>query len=224
MEGVTAEVTRLETEYARLIADLTTWALDVPQRHPVLDIALDDHTRAEEQIHRLAIKAQLEEGWRRESDADELNGGQEVTHKLVIDTPIIGALPDINARFEHISLLEMSGEGTTSNVEGLLQGFPKLKVLSLHRYTMGDIPAAILNQPHLITLSLTECAIRLTPHSANALSGMRTLEYLDLSENPLGITPTVSNLHNLNTLHLENTGINHPPAGVFSCQTCEPWT
>ncbi len=216
MEGVTAEVTRLETEYARLIADLTTWALDVPQRHPVLDIALDDHTRAEEQIHRLAIKAQLEEGWRRESDADELNGGQEVTHKLVIDTPIIGALPDINARFEHISLLEMSGEGTTSNVEGLLQGFPKLKVLSLHRYTMGDIPAAILNQPHLITLSLTECAIRLTPHSANALSGMRTLEYLDLSENPLGITPTVSNLHNLNTLHLENTGINQPPAGVFS--------
>lgn len=110
----------------------------------------------------------------------------------------------------------MSGEGTTSNVEGLLQAFPKLKVLSLHRYTMGDIPAAILNQPHLITLSLTECAIRLTPHSANALSGMRTLEYLDLSENPLGITPTVSNLHNLNTLHLENTGINQPPAGVFS--------
>ena len=216
LEAIPTEISRLENEYATLSADLTSWALNVPERHAVLDIPLDEHTRAEEQLARSAIKQQLEEGWRRETEIDELNGGEEVTHKLVLNTPILGELPTLSTRFEHVSMLELKGEETTTNVQGLVRAFPKLRTLLVEKYTLGDIPEVVFNLPRLTSLSLTQCSIRLSAEAAANLRDMRNLIYLDLSDNDLGRAPALDNMPKLEGLYLENCGLGELPAGVFT--------
>ncbi|MFL1418355.1 dermonecrotic toxin domain-containing protein [Pseudomonas fildesensis] len=215
MEAIPGEITRLENEYATLDADLTSWALNVPQRHPLLDVVLDEQARAEEQIQRFEIKRLLEEGWRRESEIDALNGGQEATHKMEFDTPILGDLPDLSARFEHVSLLELRGLGTTTNVEGVARCFPNVTTLLLDKYTLGDIPTRVFNLRRLTSLTLTECRIRLGAEAAAKLRDLHNLEYLDLSDNPLSQAPALDNMPKLETLYLQNCGLSEVPVGVF---------
>lgn len=216
MKAIPTQISRLENEYATLTADLTSWAVNVPERHAVLDIPLDEHSRAEEQLARAAIKQRLEECWRRETEIDDLNGGEEVTHKLVLDTPILGELPTLNARFEHVSMLELRGEESTSNVQGLVRAFPNLRTLLVEKYTLGDVPEAVFNLPRLTTLGLTQCKIRLSAEAAGNLRDMRNLIYLDLSNNDLGRTPALDNMPKLEGLYLENCGLSEMPAGVFT--------
>ncbi|WEX14551.1 hypothetical protein P2T68_28690 [Pseudomonas sp. G11] len=205
---------RLEAEYEKLRADLQQWALDTPQRHPILDVPLDEQTRAQDQLNRMAFKTLLEDAWRRETELDDNNGSLEVTHRLGFDAPILGELPELSARFDHISSFELDGEGTTTRVDGLLKCFPKLKSLTLCKLSLGTIPPTVFTLTGLNTLSLTECAIGLTPISVDALSGVTNLVYLDLSENILGIPPDVSHLTQLESLYLQDTEISELPRGL----------
>lgn len=216
LDAVAPEIERLQLEYAQLGTDLQQWVLNVPARHPVLDTLLDEQTRALEQQNRLSFKAQLEAAWRHETSLDETSGSSELTHQLVIDTPLLGDLPPLNARFDHISELELNGEDCTTNIDGLLRCFPRLVSLTVYRYRLVDIPPAVFNMPRLAILNLAECAIRLTSESAEALAALHGLEYLDLGSNPLGISPDVSQMSNLDGLRLEDTGISEIPRGVFS--------
>lgn len=215
LDAIEGAIRRLESEYARLSADLTVWALTVPERHPVLDVALDEQTAAEEQIRRLAIKATLEEGWRRESEIDDFNGGYAVTHKLTCHTSIFGELPTLSARFEHVSHLELIGEGTTTNVEGLVRAFPNLSTLALDKYALEEIPELIFNLPRLTSLTLTQSRLRLSPRARAQLRDLRNLEYLDLSDNPLGRAPELDNMPKLECLYLQNCELSEVPFGVF---------
>lgn len=209
-------IERLEAEYEKLRADLQQWALDVPHRHPVLDVPLDEQTRAQDQLNRLAFKTLLEDTWRRETELDDNDASLEVTHKLAFDAPILGELPELSSRFEHVSSFELDGAGTTTRVDGLLKCFPKLRSLTLCNLSLGTIPATVFTLTRLSTLSLTECTIGLTPTSVDALSGIKDLVYLDLSDNILGISPDVSHLTRLESLYLQDTEITRLPHGLFA--------
>lgn len=207
---------RLDAEYAKLRTDLQEWALNVPERHPLLDVPLDEQTRAQDQLNRLAFKTLLEEAWRRETDLDEEHDSPEPTHKLTFGAGILGDLPQLSARFDHVSSLELDGDGSTRGLDGLLKSLPGLRSLVISKFNLGDIPPTVFALPRLSTLSLIESAVRLTPGSVNALSGMRNLVYLDLSDNLLGLTPDVSQLTALQSLYLQDTAITETPQGLFA--------
>ena len=105
----------------------------------------------------------------------------------------LGDLPSLNIDFEHISKLELRAEETTSIPQGFLEHFPNLESLLIYRYALNDIPGAVFNLPKLKSLSLANSHIRLTTTSADALSDLQNLEYLDLSHNPLGRLDATNN-------------------------------
>ncbi|MFB3305860.1 dermonecrotic toxin domain-containing protein [Pseudomonas sp. AMR01] len=215
MSDVAGHVTRLEAEYQQLGIDLDQWILDVPERHPLLDLPLDEHTRAQEQLHRRDFKTLLEQAWRRETAEDEESLDDELTHSLSIDTPIMGALPQLSARIEHISRFEFLGNGTTTAVDGTLQCFPNLQTLNVQRCSLRALPRSLFSMPRLCSVELNYCEITLTEDAARSVNDLSAMEFLDLSNNPLTLAPDVSGIQSLIALHLRNTQITRVPPGVF---------
>ncbi|NVZ19679.1 dermonecrotic toxin domain-containing protein [Pseudomonas costantinii] len=215
MNDILPHLTQLEAEYQQLDTDLEQWVLDVPERHPILDIPLDDTARAQEQLQRRNFKTLLKQVWRRESAEDEENLDDELTHSLLIDTPLMGALPQLSARFEHVSRFELIGNGITTHVDGTLQCFPNLQTLALSKCSLRSLPAALFSLPKLSSLELSHCAITLTAESARSLSDLSTVEFFDMSHNPLTHAPDVTGMSQLVALHLRHSQISHVPQGVF---------
>ncbi|WP_315336499.1 dermonecrotic toxin domain-containing protein [Pseudomonas grimontii] len=215
LDAAASEIIQLGIEYEQLRADLQEWALNIPLRDPLLDVVLDAGTRAEEQLRRMQFKTLLEHCWRREIEVDESGTPPYHTYKLVFHAQLLGDMPRLRARFDHVTLIELIGEGSNLNADGLLRRFPNLRHLIIERYTLADIPEPIFSMNALRELGLPENRIRLTPRSAGQLAQMSNLVYLDLSDNPLGITPDVRNLARMQTLYLHNCGLTEVPAGVF---------
>ena len=215
LDAAEPAIEALEQEYEQMRTDLQEWAIDTPEHHPVQDEPLDLQTRAQDQLNRQAFKQLLEQAWRRETapDDDNLSGR---SHILTFNQPIIGELPHVNARLEHVTVIDLEGAGTTTGVNGLLKCVPKLQQLILSKFRLGDIPTQAFNLPELNTLILIDSQIVLTPASNSALSGLQHLQYLDLSGNPLGRTPDVRHVSLLESLYLQETGINQIPEGMFS--------
>lgn len=207
-------LTALEADYQQLVSDLQRWADDVPTHHPILG-ALDDPTRIREETHRSQFKRLLEEAWRRESPEDEESLSEAPSHAVLLDLPIIGALPQLSARFDHVTAFEFRGAITTTHVDGTLSSFNALHSLNISQCSLEQLPMALFSMPHLSSLELSNCAIKLTPQTASAIGDLHTLEFLDMSNNPLGHAPDVSNLRQLTSLHLHDTQISELPAGVF---------
>lgn len=211
LDDISLHLTRLETEAQTLDADLSQWALDVPLQHPLHGTPLDEQSRAAEQVRRLSFKAQLQRCWHREPPQDAMN-----PQRLLIDTHVMGDLPQVGARFEAITELELVGDKSGMDVSAFLKSFPHLNSLSISGYALRDVPQVVLNTPRLIVLGLDDCDVHLSASSADALSGMSNLEFLDLEENPLGRTPDLSHMHKLTTLYLGHTGLTEVPPGLFS--------
>lgn len=215
MAAVDPTLTRLEAEYEQLGNDLQLWVQAVPDRHPILDVPLDEQTRALDQLSRQNFKTLLEQAWRRESALDEESLGDEPSHMVHTDTPILGDLPQLNANFNHVTSFELIGNGTTTGVDGTLRSFKHLQSLTLTKCSLGTLPESIQYMPKLSTLAMEECAIRLTPDTRGALAHLNQLDFLDLSNNPLGLAPDISSLHQLASLHLRNAALSEAPEGVF---------
>jgi len=216
LNNAPAEVERLALEYPQMQTQLQAWALDIPQRDPLLDTVLDEGARAEEQIRRLHFKDLLERCWRRESELDDSNSVIRRSYKLVFHGQLLGDMPQLNARFNHVSLLEIIGDGTNQQVDGLLRCLPNLINLTLEGHALLDIPATVFNLPRLRYLKLADNQIRLTPNSQEQLSRLVHLEYLDMSDNPLTLLPDLRNLTRLKSIYLHNCELVQVPEGVFS--------
>lgn len=215
MAEVTTYLARLEAEYQQLGADLQQWVLSVPARHPVLDVPLDEPSRAEEQLRRRDFKRLLEQAWRRETEEDTRSPGEDLTYRLTVDLTLMGELPRINARFEHISLFDFTGDGTTTAVDATLDCFPNLQTLKLRHCYLRSLPRALFKLPKLTYLDLSHCAITLTADTARTVSELSALEFLGMNHNPLGLAPDVSGLNNLLALQLRNNQMSSVPHGVF---------
>lgn len=218
IDAASSELIRLGIEYDQLRTDLREWALNVPLRDPLLDVVLDAGTRAEEQLRRMQFKTVLEQCWRRETEADDSGSPPYRTHKLVFHAQLLGDMPRLRARFAHVTLVELIGEGSNLNADGLLRAFPNLRHLIIERYTLTDIPEPVFSMTALRELGLPENHIRLTPRSAGQLAEMSNLRYLDLSDNPLGITPDLRSLSHLKTIYLHNCGLTEVPPGAFGLE------
>ncbi|WP_223594296.1 dermonecrotic toxin domain-containing protein [Pseudomonas sp. A-R-19] len=210
------EITRLETEYDTLRTVLAAWTADIPALHPDTGEPFTPQQLLVEHATRDEFKQLVERCWRRETELDDLNQQLDPNFELALTTIITGELPELHADFSHVSLLYMhSDAGLTSGVEGFLRSFPQLKHLTIREYALHQIPEAVFTMGKLTSLSLSECDITLNTQSVLALAQLDRLDYLDLSNNPLGLTPDVSQMPNMSSLHLSRTGITELPPGLL---------
>ncbi len=219
LDSVPHALARLEAEYAKLTSDLHAWTQNVPERHPMFGTPLDETQREQEREVRRNFKSLMEQAWRREGDEDEESLDDELTRHLTLETPIMGALPELSARFDHVTRFEYTGRGETTDVEGTLRCFFNLHSLSLRRCNLGTLPNAVFSMRSLTSMDLTHCAIRLTPATRRKLGQLFALEFLELSENPLTLAPDVRHLEQLTLLHLQNTQLSELPRGIFQLST-----
>ncbi|WP_030131773.1 dermonecrotic toxin domain-containing protein [Pseudomonas sp. QTF5] len=211
-------LTNLEAELTQLNNDLAAWTADLPPLHPRTGEPFNAQQQFAEHLNRDQFKQTLEQCWRHESELDDFNEALEPTFELVFHTFINGELPTLNADFSHVTSLELlSSEGVT-RVGHFLESFPNLKNLRLRACNLGDIPDAVFKMGQLRSLSLPECQVSLSSESASALAGMDQLDYLDLSLNPLGQTPDLSQMRNLANILLNDTGITEIPQGLFQLE------
>lgn len=70
----------------------------------------------------------------------------------------------------------------------------------------------------LETLTLDNCAIELNEAAVEGLAHMEDLTLLHLDHNPLGLTPDVRYMSQLDSLYLKNTGLMEVPAGLFDLE------
>ena len=212
------ELTRLEAELEQLINDLAAWTADLPPLHPVTGEPFDAQQQLAEHMSRDQFRQTLVQCWRHESELDDLNEALEPSFELRFETYINGELPTLNADFSHVTALELHSADGATRIGHFLKSFFNLKSLRLRACDLGNIPDTVFKMGQLRSLSLPECNISLSPQSASALGGMDQLDYLDLSSNPLGQTPDLSQMPSMANVLLNNTGIAEIPRGLFQLE------
>jgi Leucine-rich repeat (LRR) protein len=202
------ELLRRQTELAALLSELEAWVKEVP-RNPVSQAALEGETLLRESANRARFKDDLEQHLRKSPI-------KLLATEFICDLSFTGELPKMTGRFDQISKLTLT---STSNmpprVDRVLELFPNLVDLEIRAYQLTEIPAAVFSMRKLKSLSLPDCRIMLTQPAADAIGAMENLQSLDLSNNPLGIPPDLSNLRDCRTLNLRNTGLTKIPAGLL---------
>lgn len=215
-------LTRLEAEYVTLCDTLAAWSGNLPAVHPNTGEPFSPRQRLVEHYARDEFKSTVEQAWRRETAQDDFNPGAEPSHELILSLVISGELPTLSADFSHVSHLYLhSYAGQTSVTDGFLRCFPKLKGLTIRDYRLGKIPHAVFNMGELTALVLPDCRISLTAETVAGLAGMEHLDFLDLSTNPLMLTPDVSQMSNLSTLILNETHITDLPLGLLKLKSLD---
>lgn len=209
------ELTNLEAELAQLSNDLAVWTSDLPAQHPLTGEPFTAQQQLVEHMNRDQFKQTLEQCWRHESELDDFNEALEPTYELVFDSGINGDLPTLNADFSHVTSLELRSADGVTRAGRFLESFPNLKSLKLRDCNLGNIPDAVFKMGQLRSLSLPECRVRLSAESVSGLAGMEQLDYLDLAHNPLGQTPDLSQMMELATVLLNDTGITEIPHGLL---------
>jgi Leucine-rich repeat (LRR) protein len=209
------ELTHLEAELAQLSNDLAVWTSDLPARHPLTGEPFTAQQQLVEHMNRDQFKQTLEQCWRHESELDDFNEALEPTYELFFESDIHGELPTLNADFSHVTSLELRSADGVTRIGHFLESFTQLKSLRLRDCNLGNIPDAVFKMGQLRSLSLPDCRVRLSAESASALAGMEQLDYLDLAHNPLGQTPDLSQMTELVTVLLNDTGITEVPPGLL---------
>ena len=216
LEDADAQISRLSAEYERLDSDLEEWVLNVPAMDQLANPLLIENARAEEQVRRLAFKELILRCWRRETDLDENEWPARNTHKLIFNGQLSGDLPALNARLEHVTLMELTGDKRHVRVGEFLQAFPNLTALTVEQHALQRIPDRVFELKQLRLLKLSNNQIRLTPNSIEQLSRLTELTYLDLSDNTLTQAPDLRNMTRLTMVYLHNCRLRDIPTGIFS--------
>jgi hypothetical protein len=135
---------------------------------------------------------------------------------LKLDGMRVGKLPTLppGISFEHIQQLFMNDMALDDDVAHFLKSFKKLESLELDKNAITRLPEVLSHMPDLSRLSLAHNKLQLTEQTLAKLNGLRSLQHLNLNENPLGATPDVSQMFNLRRLLLEDTGLTEMPKGL----------
>ena len=199
------ELARREAEIGRMRDALEIWENSLPQE-------LTDREREQESTNRERFKQALVASWRTGS----FKSHEIFTFKL----PIRGQLPAMGIELHHVTGIDLRGaDGLSIHTGQFLETFPNLDWLDIRNYNLARIPEAIFRMPRLQNLSLPACNITLSPSDVAGLAGLDSLDLLHLQNNPLGLTPDLSNLHQLRDLDLSYTGIHEIPNGVLENHT-----
>ncbi|WP_432217502.1 dermonecrotic toxin domain-containing protein [Pseudomonas kribbensis] len=204
------ELTRLEKVLSDLNRNLARWSSDIPV-DPLTGEPLSETARSHQEQLRSQFAEALLTCWRSVPLEDSILD----TYGFSRAIDFTGDLPTLGTEFLHVPDLYLAGDGHSTRLGRFLEAFPNIDSLAIRAINLGDIPKDIYTLNRLTALSLSDCGISLTPESVTALAGMDKLEVLNLSNNPLGLAPDLSNLQSLTELDLSNTGISEIPKGAL---------
>ncbi|MFP3518099.1 DUF6543 domain-containing protein [Pseudomonas sp. SIMBA_077] len=167
--------------------------------------------------HRAQVRERIESAWRREADIAYTEDGVEIGgYELDLSGLDVGDLPAINGDFSHVVVLLMDDMQLRSGSNEFLESFSHLRMLDMSNNRIQSLPPAITEMHHLTSLELMDNRISLTAETAQQLANLTNLEVLNLSGNPLGISPDVSQMLNLRRLDLSDTAITDWPNGLWA--------
>ena len=130
-----------------------------------------------------------------------------------------GPLPVLTADFGHVLELKLISPNWSSTADRFLAHFPNLETLSITGGNLNKLPAHLEKMGSLNTLDLRKNKIELDQQALTSLGKLKGLYTLNLSQNPLKLTPDFSGMRWLTTLDLSHTGIRHWPTGLRPAQT-----
>jgi len=161
-------------------------------------------------VRRRRLETALRRCWRRKV----VNAGGE--YVLDLDGEHIGSLPQLppGIRFDHVKRLYLRDSGLTVIDEDFLARFGNLVELDLSRNRLTTIPAGLESLERLRTLTLSRNQIALDSVGEGRLVQARSLQFLDLSYNPLGRAPVLTTLRYLREVRLRSTGLEQMPEPV----------
>ena len=203
------ELERRKAEYQALEFGLNLWAnaqYPIDDNDP-LGLALGRRRFAAQQILR---------AWRRETQQLIFDG---LFDAYGLELQLDGnSLPDADfilgtRGFEHIEYLKISSDRFPDTGNAFLGKFAGLKALRLD-CMLTELPSSVTDMLQLEQLDLRDNNITLTEGARQRLAAMTRLEELTLDDNPLGLTPDVSNMNHLLNLNLRRTGISQWPIGA----------
>ncbi|MGF6200945.1 NEL-type E3 ubiquitin ligase domain-containing protein [Pseudomonas laurylsulfatiphila] len=116
--------------------------------------------------------------------------------------------------FDHVKTLYLKGlQAPAEQFRGFIRGFTELHTLDLSANALTDVPIAPGDLANLTRLDLSGNRIVVGPEVQQALDGLRAVEALDLSDNPLN-SLDVSGMTRLKALNLRGTELHAWPTGV----------
>ncbi|MGH8387082.1 MAG: dermonecrotic toxin domain-containing protein [Pseudomonas sp.] len=204
----------LENEYLALVNELELWGADVPARHPQTDLPLSSEESAAQRRNRAAFIEVVKACWgRRLTPENRFDVG-----RFFSKVDVLGDLPDVSADFSHVSEFLLINSSADLRAASFLKNFQGLESLTMRGVRLEGFPVEVFQMRSLTGLSLENCDLRLTEATAEGIAHMDSLEELDLDNNPLGISPTVVHMKQLERLQLKATGLSEVPFGLFALE------
>lgn len=168
-----------------------------------------DHVRA----NRRQVANLIENCWRRV--AHPRWPRDRLFDMLKLERNPAGPLPTLTEEdVAHVRSLSIKDMEAGDELAYFLKPFKGLVRLELDRNQLTRLPEMLSHMPNLEHLSLDGNQIVLTEHTLRKLAGLRTLQTLGLSGNPLGATIDVSRMFDLQSLFLNGTGATEIPVGL----------
>ncbi|ARB30976.1 leucine rich repeat (LRR) protein [Pseudomonas tolaasii NCPPB 2192] len=192
---VRSGLSRLEDEYTTLKRDLKRWVRD---NAPPVSTTAFDRQGGFVKTFADAIKR----CWRRQTNTLSIVPGHPLN------------LPALTADFSHVEALELANTPWNSDARTFLNNFRQLKRLSIREAALSELPEGLEQMSQLTQLQLRKNRIRLTPQAVEQLGRLNRMEWLDLSQNPLGLAPDLSNMPHLRYVFLRSTELEHWPTGL----------
>ncbi|MHC8316413.1 NEL-type E3 ubiquitin ligase domain-containing protein [Pseudomonas sp. LB3P31] len=210
------QLLQLEREYTNLDRTLKDW-LKAPNEWSG---TRDSPQFITEWSARIKIVKALKEAWQKTGPKDyDAYGNYRGQSIDLTDTSLqwqLRSLPELEAKFDHVTRLRLSRTGFGNEVEGFLGHFRQLRALNLSGNQLIRLPSAMHDMPHLLELHLGNNRIVLTAEAVESIKNLTQLKILGLENNPLALLPDVSRMPNLYVLNLSNTGLDTWPGGIFS--------
>jgi hypothetical protein len=163
--------------------------------------------------------------------------GTLIGYKLDMDFEDFHRLPDMQVRFDQVLELSMRGFHLVQreSLHHFLESFPRLRRLNLEQvdlrlpFDSGEVdaagqaitrmesvlPPAIPQMRQLTSLNLRSTFLQMNASNRGQLCDLSHLQSLDLSENPLGVSPLLLGMNELRQVCLRRTAISTCPVGIL---------
>ncbi|VVN12778.1 hypothetical protein PS662_03937 [Pseudomonas fluorescens] len=209
-DAAPARLKALEDEFVQLQLSLQRW---VNSPATMADARAQISSRQQ-------LYSAIKQCWQRTGPAGEGAPGIVRAQTLTLDGPLMGqhlaSMPRLTANFEHVTELNVRRANLLTSQVHFLQSFRQLRYLDLGANQLTGLPAAIGEMPYLVHLFLTDNRIELNQQAVTRLRGLTRLRFIGLKDNPLRLVPDVSQMPELHTLILENTGVDTWPTGLLT--------
>lgn len=226
-EDVAAYALSLDSaEGKRLLTELETQKkdlLDALENWQELPAAGTRKRRAAlpEQLFRKRLSTLIQQSWEQsaqgyETDFGERRVGSELDLRGETIYGFLQNFPRLDTALNHITNLNLAGTDFTDADSPFLHNFPNLRMLDITGKHLMTFPAAVSGMRRLTHLGLSENPIRWRAQNLEHLRQLQHLKVLILSHNEHLVTPAdISRMPELCILALNNTQIRDWPIGLF---------